>query len=71
MATATNFVAIDCGRDGDYAKAILDGLAQRGIFVRKPAVTGLNRCIRVSAGTDVDMAAFDTALGEVLEELAE
>jgi len=71
LATATNFVAIDCGHDGDYAKAILEGLAQRGIFVRKPAVLGLNRCIRVSAGTDADMAAFDTALGEVLEELAE
>lgn len=69
LETATNFVAIDCGRDGAYAQAILDGLAQRGIFVRKPAVDGLSRCIRVSAGTDADLAAFDKALGEVLTGL--
>lgn len=70
LETATNFVAIDCGADGPHAQAILEGLAQRGIFVRKPGVAGLNRCIRVSAGTDADLAAFDKALGEVLGELA-
>lgn len=69
LPSATNFVAIDCGRDGPYAQAILNGLASRGVFVRKPSVTGLNRCIRVSAGTDADIALFDRALGEVLGEL--
>lgn len=70
LPTATNFVAVDCGRDGPYAQAILDGLASRGIFVRKPAVTGLNRCIRISAGTEADRALLDTGLGEVLTGLA-
>jgi histidinol-phosphate aminotransferase len=70
LPTATNFVAVDCGRDGPYAQAILDGLARRGVFVRKPAVTGLNRCIRISAGTDADRALLDRSLGEVLAELA-
>ena len=70
LPTATNFVAIDCGRDGPYAQAILDGLAKRGVFVRKPAITGLNRCIRVSAGTAADRALLDQSLGEVLAELA-
>lgn len=70
LPTATNFLAIDCGRDGPYAKAILDGLAQRGVFVRKPVVVGLNRCIRVSAGTEADRALLDQALGEVLAMLA-
>lgn len=69
LQTATNFIAIDCGRDGPHAQAILNGLAARGIFVRKPAVTGLNRCIRVSAGTEADVALFEQALGEVLVAL--
>lgn len=69
LPTATNFVAIDCGRDGAYAKAILDGLAGHGVFVRKPVVDGLNRCIRVSAGTESDRALLDRALGVVLAEL--
>jgi histidinol-phosphate aminotransferase len=70
LPTATNFVAVDCGRDGPHAQAILDGLARHGVFVRKPAVTGLNRCIRISAGTEADRALLDSALGEVLAELA-
>jgi histidinol-phosphate aminotransferase len=69
LPTATNFVAVDCGRDGPHAQAILDGLARHGVFVRKPAVAGLNRCIRISAGTDADRALLDQALGEVLAEL--
>ena len=69
LPTATNFVAVDCGRDGPYAQAILDGLAARGVFVRKPAVAGLDRCIRISAGTDPDRALLDQTLGEVLADL--
>ena len=66
VPSATNFVAIDCGRDGAYAKSIVDGLVERGIFVRMPVVTPLNRCIRVSAGTATDLDAFEAALGEVI-----
>ena len=69
LPTATNFVAVDCGRDGPHAQAILDGLARHGVFVRKPAVTGLNRCIRISAGTEADRRLLDEALGAVLQEL--
>ena len=65
LPSATNFVAIDCGRDGSYAKAVLDGLIGRGIFVRMPGVALLNRCIRVSAGTAADLAAFEEAITEV------
>jgi histidinol-phosphate aminotransferase len=70
LPTATNFVAIDCGRDGAYAQAILSGLAGHGVFVRKPAVVGLNQHIRVSAGTAADRKLLDQALGEVLEALS-
>jgi histidinol-phosphate aminotransferase len=46
LASAINFVAIDCGRDGAYAKRLLDGLISQGVFVRMPGVAPLNRCIR-------------------------
>ncbi len=62
LPSATNFVTLDCGGDAAFAKAILDGLVARGIFVRMPFVAPQNRCIRVSCGTDADHAAFAAAL---------
>ena len=70
LQSATNFVTIDCGRDGAYAKRVLDGLLARGIFVRMPGVAPLNRCIRVSAGTEADLAAFAEALPKALADAA-
>jgi histidinol-phosphate aminotransferase len=58
----TNFVAVDCGRDDAYARKILEGLAAQGIFVRMPSVAPLNRCIRISVGTDENLAALEEAL---------
>lgn len=55
LPSATNFVAVDCGADGPFAKKVLDGLVARGLFVRKPGVAPMDRCIRISAGTDADM----------------
>ena len=68
LPSATNFVAIDCGGDGDFARAVLDGLVKRGVFVRMPFVAPQNRCIRVSAGRPEDLAAFAAALPEALAE---
>lgn len=62
LPSATNFVTIDCGRDAAYAKAILDGLLARGVFVRMPGVAPLNRCIRVTAGTDADLDILEKEL---------
>lgn len=62
LPSATNFVALDCHRDGAYAKRVLDGLIARGVFVRMPGVAPLNRCIRISAGTDADLAIFAAEL---------
>jgi len=62
LPSRASFVAIDCGRDGAYAKAILDGLLARDIFVRKPLAAGLNRTIRVSAAPEPSMALFAAAL---------
>lgn len=62
LPSATNFVAIDCLRDGAFAKKVLDGLIERDVFVRMPGVAPLNRAIRVSAGTDADLDWFDSQL---------
>jgi histidinol-phosphate aminotransferase len=69
LPSATNFVAIDCGRDGAYAKAIVDGLMEHGVFIRMPGVAPLNRCIRVSVGPEADMALLEEALPKVLRAL--
>ena len=68
LPSATNFVAIDCGRDGAFAKAVLDGLIARGIFVRMPFAAPQNRCIRVSCGTPDDLDLFAAALPEALAD---
>ena len=70
LPSATNFVAIDCGRDADYAKAVLEGLVARGIFVRMPFVAPQNRCIRVSCGRPQDIALFAETLPKVLADLS-
>lgn len=68
IASAANFVSMDCGRDGAFAKAVLDGLIARDIFVRKPAAPGLDRCIRVSCGPEAEMALFEAALPEAIRD---
>ena len=60
LASATNFVTIDCGSDGAFAKRILDELIARDIFVRMPFVAPHDRCIRVSCGRPQDLARFAT-----------
>ncbi len=66
LPSATNFVAIDCGADGNFARAVLNGLIARGIFVRMPFVAPQDRCIRISCGTDADMDALASALPQAL-----
>ncbi len=55
VPSQANFVAIDCGRDGDYAMKVLKALEARGVFVRKPMAPGLDRHIRISVGPDAEM----------------
>ncbi|UYV36551.1 pyridoxal phosphate-dependent aminotransferase [Rhodobacteraceae bacterium D3-12] len=66
LPSATNFVAIDCGADAGFAKAVLDGLVARGFFVRMPFAAPGNRCIRLSCGRPQDLALFETLLPEAL-----
>ena len=66
IASAANFVAVDCGRDGTYARKIVDGLLNQGVFVRMPGVVPLNRCIRISAGTKQHLDLLADALPRVV-----
>lgn len=66
LPSASNFVAIDCGKDGDYARAVLGELIAQDIFVRMPGVAPQDRCIRVSAGLPDDLDAFEEALPKAL-----
>lgn len=69
LPSATNFVAIDCGGDGARARAVLDGVLRRGVFIRMPGVAPLDRMIRVTVGTEADMALLETALSGALDEV--
>ncbi len=67
LPTATNFMCIDCGRDGAYAKSIVEGLLTHGIFIRMPGVAPLNRCIRISCGDKKSLDLLAEALPKVLQ----
>ncbi|MEM7074415.1 MAG: pyridoxal phosphate-dependent aminotransferase [Pseudomonadota bacterium] len=66
LPSATNFVTVACGSDGDFARAILTALGDRGVFVRMPFVAPQDRCIRISCGPDRDMSVLKKALPEAL-----
>lgn len=66
LPSATNFVTIDCGADGVFARRVLAGLIERGIFARMPFVPPHDRCIRISCGPDAEMVAVAEALPPAL-----
>jgi histidinol-phosphate aminotransferase len=70
IPSATNFVALDCGRDGEHASKVLQHLIGSGIFVRMPGVSPLNRCIRVSVGAQKDLDQFSEALKGALKAVS-
>ena len=70
IASATNFVTIDCRRDGAFAQKVMQELLGRDVFVRMPGVAPLNRCVRIGAGLDADMDLFEEKLPEALAAAA-
>lgn len=66
LPSATNFVTMDLGRGGDFARATLRALTGIGVFVRMPGVAPLDRCLRVSVGDDAALAVFAEALPQAL-----
>ncbi|MGP6087924.1 pyridoxal phosphate-dependent aminotransferase [Antarctobacter jejuensis] len=67
LPSATNFVAVDCGRDGDFARRVLAELIAEGVFVRMPFVAPQDRCIRISAGRPEDLKVLAEALPVALK----
>ncbi|MFN3722899.1 MAG: pyridoxal phosphate-dependent aminotransferase [Paracoccaceae bacterium] len=66
LPSATNFVTVDCGRDGDHARAILRETVARGVFIRMPGVAPLDRCIRISLGTDAALDVLEEVLPQAI-----
>ncbi|MBL4813397.1 MAG: pyridoxal phosphate-dependent aminotransferase [Rhodobacteraceae bacterium] len=66
LPSATNFVAVDCGKDGDFARKVLANMIEAGIFLRMPFCAPQDRCIRISAGSAADLALFAAALPAAL-----
>mgnify|MGYP000851195452 FL=1 len=69
LPSAANFLTIDCGRNGDYAIAVMKGLVELGVFVRMPGVAPLNRCIRLTAGLPVELDFLEESLPQVLKSV--
>ena len=67
IPSATNFVTIDCGADGAFALKVLKELIARDVFIRKPMVPVLDRCIRVSVGLDHELDIFAEELPGAIE----
>jgi histidinol-phosphate aminotransferase len=67
LPSATNFVTIDLG-SRDRAVAVLQALAQHGVFVRMPGARPLDRCIRVTVGTPPQRAVFAQIFAAIVAE---
>lgn len=67
LPSATNFVTIDCGRDGDFARKVLTGMGERGVFIRMPGVAPLDRCIRISLGDAQTLDIVEEVLPQALK----
>ena len=70
LPSATNFVALDVdpeGRGPGHSRALLDALATVGVFIRRPHVAPLDRCIRVSVGTAGERTRFAAVLRAVVQ----
>ena len=68
LPSQTNFVAFDFG-SGERAGAVMNALIERGVFLRKPAVPGLDRLVRVTVGTPEDRAVFSDLFRDVMNTI--
>jgi histidinol-phosphate aminotransferase len=69
LPSATNFVAVDTGRDGAFARRLVDALATEGVFIRMPGTAPLNRCIRISCAPGPELDILATALPRALSAM--
>ena len=66
LPSATNFVTMDCGQDGAFARRVLAEVVARGVFIRMPFVAPHDRCIRVSVGDAAALQTFAEVLPKAL-----
>lgn len=66
LPSATNFVTVDCGRDGAFAKRLLAELIARDVFVRMPGVAPLDRAIRIGCGRADELDILEQELPAAL-----
>jgi histidinol-phosphate aminotransferase len=52
--------------NGPFAKAVLDELGRRGIFLRMPGVAPLDRCIRFGVGLPAELDVLERELPAVI-----
>lgn len=69
LPSATNFVTVDTGRDGDFARGLVAALEEDGVFIRMPGVAPLDRCIRVSCAPSDELDVFADMLPKVLAKM--
>ena len=70
LPSHTNFVCIEVGTR-EQAEAMVHGLLERGVFVRKPGTPPIDGFIRVTVGTAGERSIFAEAFGAVLDTLRE
>lgn len=68
LPSATNFVTLDCGADGDLARRVLAAAVARGVFIRMPFVAPHDRCIRISAGPEAELEALAEVLPQAVAD---
>jgi histidinol-phosphate aminotransferase len=68
IPSRTNFVCMDLG-SRERAERMVEGLLQRGVFIRKPGAPPLDGHIRVTVGTASDRAHFAETFDEALTEM--
>ncbi|WP_108483184.1 pyridoxal phosphate-dependent aminotransferase [Oceaniglobus ichthyenteri] len=66
LPSATNFVTVDCGGDGAFARRVLAELTKQGVFVRMPFVAPQDRCIRIGCGLPEDLDLLAHCLPKAL-----
>jgi len=69
LPSGANFVAIDTGRDADFARAIVTACDDQHVFIRMPFAAPQNRCLRVSAGPPEEIELFGKALASALAKV--
>ncbi len=66
LPSATNFVTLDCGADGGFARGVLTELIARDAFVRMPSVAPLDRAIRIGCGCPDELDVLERELPAAL-----